>query len=123
MMQNDSNFSIWFSHECPGFIHCGQLAAAVDEINIAHGDGQIAMQLNHLIADRAFLPGLDGKAFVIGKTGIPPHEIGQRACLGSPKSLWILGQRWFEGHSSILIAIGLIENLPGQRFSGRETTC
>ena len=120
-MQHDADFSVRLPHECPRFVHGSKLAAAVDEINIAHGDGQIAMQLNHLIADSALLPGLDGKALVVGITWFPANEIGQRASLGTPEGLRMLSERGFEGHGSVLIAIGLIKD-PGCRCFGRRKT-
>lgn len=122
-MQHDADFSVRLPHECPRFVHGSQLAAAVDEINIAHGDGQIAMQLNHLIADSALLPGLDGKALVVGITGITANKIGQRASLGAPEGLRMLSERGLEGHGSVLIAIGLIEDPAGRCLGRRKTPC
>lgn len=120
-MQHDADFSVRLPQECPRFVHGSQLAAAVDEINIAHGDGQIAMQLNHLIVDSALLPGLDSKALVVGITWITANEISQRASLGAPEGLRMLSERGFEGHGSVLIAIGLIED-PACRCLGRRKT-
>jgi hypothetical protein len=81
------------------------------------GDGQIAMQLNHLISDSALLPVLDGKALVVGITWIAANEIGQCASLGAPEGLRMLSERGFEGHGSVRIAIGLIRD-PGCRCFG-----
>ena len=89
-MQHDADFTVRFSDKCPGLIHDGQLAAAVGEINIAHGDCQFTMQLNHLIADRARLPGLDGKALIVRITRITTDEIGKRAGLGAAEGLRLL---------------------------------
>ena len=89
-MQHDAGFSVRFPHECPGLVHGGQLAAAVGEINIAHADGQFTMELDHLIADGARLPRLDGKTLVVGIGGIAADEIGKRASLGATEGLRLL---------------------------------
>jgi len=90
VMQHDADFSVRFPHECPGLVHGGQLAAAVSEINIAHADGQFTMELDHLIADGARLPRLDGKTLVVGIGRIAADEIGKRASLGATEGLWLL---------------------------------
>ena len=122
-MQHDANFPVRLPNECPGFVHGGRFAAAVGEINIAHGDGQFTMELDHLIADGARLPGLDGKALVVGIAGITAYEIGQRTGLGSAEGLRLLRKGGFECYSSILIAISLIKNLGGRCLGRCETAC
>ncbi len=123
MVQHDANFPVRLPHECPGLIHGGHFAAAVGEINIAHGDGQFTMELDHLIADGARLPGLDRKTLVVGIAGIPAHKIGQRADLGTAEGLRLLSQRGFECYSSVLIAISLIKNPAGRGLGRCETAC
>jgi len=69
------------------------------------------------------LPGLDGKALVVGIAGITAYEIGQRADLGSAEGLRLLSQRGFESYGSVLIAIGLVEDLAGRCLGCCETAC
>jgi hypothetical protein len=48
------------------------------------------MELDHLIADGARLPRLDGKTLVVGLGGIAADEIGKRASLGATEGLRLL---------------------------------
>jgi hypothetical protein len=48
------------------------------------------MELDHLIADGAGLPRLDGKALIVGIGRITANEIGKRAGLGATEGLRLL---------------------------------
>jgi hypothetical protein len=69
------------------------------------------------------LPGLDGKALVVGIAGITTYEIGHRADLGTAEGLRLLSQRGFECYGSVLIAIGLVEDHVGRCLGRCETAC
>lgn len=89
-MQHDADFTVRIPHECPGLVHNSQLAAAVGEINIAHGDSQFTVELDYLIADGTGLPRLNGKTLITRKSWITTDEIGKRAGLGATEGLWLL---------------------------------
>ena len=108
MVQYDANTAIGLSNKRPSLVDSGESPLLVGKVDIAHGGGKHAVELDHLIADLAGFPRLDGKTFVVGIVGIAPHKIGQGTCLGRSERLRIRGEGRFEGDGPILIGIGLI---------------
>ena len=114
VMQHDADGAVRLAEEGPGFVHGGDRTLVVGEVDIAHGVGKHAMELDHLIAHHAVFPGLDGKTCVVGIGRIATHEVGQGASFRGPEGLGVDGEGGFEGHRTVWIGVGLIQHLLGR---------
>ena len=122
MVQYDSYLAIGLSEKSPGLVNSCDSSTLIGKVDIAHGIGKHAVELNYLISHLAGFPRLDCKTFVVWIVRITPHKISQGTYFGGSKSVWNRGEGRFEGNGAILIGVGLVKHLIGRSFGLGEST-
>ena len=131
MVHNDPEVAVIVLAPGPGLVDLADVAVFILRVHPAHGGGGVAIHANHGVLCPCFFPGAalsgHGVGFVAnGKTKIvevfvSADEVRDSPIAGGAEGGITAGLGGFESNCSELVAVGPIDHIPSEGFSGLES--
>ncbi len=120
-MDDEAEFAVVAFFEDEGFVDHGFVAVLVGDPDVAHGDGEVAVDLDAFVAfaevvEACFYPGFEGEAFVFGEVRIAADEVGEGAFFSGAEGFVSVGEGWFEEDFAVVVVVGFGEDFGGDGF-------
>lgn len=117
-MHTQSQLAVFAPPENEGLVDHDFLALGVGQIDIAHRNGDISMNLDAVFRCVIVIPHLhpflQGKSGVLGKVLVAADEIRKGAGSRVPKGILAERQGWFEENLAIFIVVEVVDDLTRQ---------
>lgn len=108
MVQHYADFAVIPLLEAPGLVDRGLLVVPVCQVNLAHGKGHVAVDIDGSVVVVVTFPVLEGEAGVGGIGLVVADEVGQRPFLIDAEGLFASGQGGLEQDRAIVVAVGAV---------------